>query len=90
MVAQRCSRFAEQRILAAVGVILARQAVHRGGAQRRGAIAVDIADRHEDLERLVLHGFAGEREQRFEHVVGLFPGGGQLGQLAVVLALRDG
>ena len=55
--------------------------------ERRGAIAVDIADRHEDLERLVLHGFAGEGEERFEHVVGLFPAGGQLGEFAVVLAL---
>ena len=82
------ARFAEQRILAAVGVILARQAVDGGGAERRGAIAVDIADRHEDLERLVLHGFAGEGEEGFQHVVGLFPAGGQFGELAVVLALR--
>ena len=75
-------------ILAAVGVILARQPVHRGGAERRGAIAVDIADRHEDLQRLVLHRLAGEGEEGFQHVVRLFPGGGQLGELAVVLALR--
>ena len=69
-------------------MILARQAVDRGRAERGGAVAVDIADRHEDLQRLVLHRLAGEREEGFQHVVRLFPTGGQFGQLAVVLALR--
>ena len=47
-------RFGKQRILRAHVVVLARQAVHRGGFERLGAVALDVAQRHEDFQRLVL------------------------------------
>jgi len=50
--------------------------------------AVNVGQRHEDLERLVFHCLAAQREQRLQQVVRFFPRGGQPCQLAVVPGLR--
>jgi hypothetical protein len=69
-------------------VVVARQPVDRGGFERLRAVAVQVADGHEDLERLILHGLAAEREERLQDIVRFFPGGGQTREFAVVFALR--
>ena len=74
-------------ILAAVLAVDAGQPVHGGGFQGSGAAAIEIAHRHEDFERLVFHGLAAEREERFEDVIRLFPGGREARQLTIVFSL---
>ena len=71
--------FGEDRILRAESAVIARQAVRGRGIQRRLAVAIQVAQRHENLQRLVLHCLAAEPEQRLQHVVGLFPAGRRLG-----------
>jgi hypothetical protein len=51
--------------LRAHGAIVARQAVHGGGFERVRAVAIDVAERHKNLERLVFHQLAGKAEQGF-------------------------
>ena len=74
----------------AVYVVVVRQPVNGCGLKRFGPKTVQVADGHENLERLVLNGLAAQGEQRFEHVVGVLPAGGGLGQLAVVLSVWVG
>ena len=68
-------------------MVITRQAVHGGGLQGLRAVAIQVADGHENLQRFVLHGLPGQGEKRLDDVVGLLPGGGETGQFAVVLAL---
>ena len=81
--------FGKQRILRVQRLVLARQPVDRGGFKRPCPVALHIAQRHEDFQRLIFHGLAAQAEQRFEHVVGILPGRGGVAELGVVLALPD-
>src|SRR5579864_1953198 len=47
----------KELVLGTVYVILLREPLHRGRLERFGAQTIEIAHRHEDLERLVLDGF---------------------------------
>ncbi len=47
-------RLGEQRILRAHRPIVGHQTVHRGRLQRLGAIALQVGQRHEDFQRLVV------------------------------------
>ena len=68
--------FGEDRVLGTVGTEAPGQAVDRGRFERFGAIPVDIAEGHEDLQRLILDGLAREPEQGLQHVIRLLPIGG--------------
>ncbi len=83
----QAARLAEDRILAAVIAVVPRQAVHGSRLQGGHAIPIQIADRHEDFQRLVLHGFPAKREERLQDVIRLLPGGGQAGEFAIVFPL---
>ena len=50
------ARLAEDGVLCAEFVVVPRQAVHGGGQQGLRAVAIQVADGHENLQRLVLHG----------------------------------
>ena len=80
-------RFVEDGILRAEIAVVPHQAIHGGGLQRLRAVAIQVAEGHENLQRLVVHGLAAKREESLDEVVGLFPGGRQAGQLAVVFGL---
>ena len=69
-------------------MVVVRQPVNGCGLKRFGPKTVQVADGHENLERLVLDGLSSEGEEGLEHVVGLLPCRGQLSELAVVLAVR--
>src|SRR5580698_8399540 len=64
------------------------EAVDGIGVERGDAVALDIAERHEDFQRLILDGFAGQAEEGFENIVGILPASGGFAELRVVLALR--
>ena len=61
------------------GILSAEQAVFPGHAvggfrvERGLAMAIKIAQSHEDFQRLVFHRFAAQAKQRFENVVGILP-----------------
>ena len=79
--------FGEQRILRGKRPIVARQLVHGGRIQGLGAPPVDVGQRHENLQRLIFSGLAAQAEERFEHVVGVFPLSGGAGEFGVIFAL---
>ena len=56
--------------------------------QRLGAVALHVAQRHEDFQRLIFDGLARQPEQRFEHVVGILPVRRGMRELGVVFARR--
>jgi hypothetical protein len=60
-------------------MIFAGEVVDGRGVEGGGAIALHIAERHENFQRLVLDGLAGKAEKGFEDVVGLLPTAGGLG-----------
>ncbi len=65
---------------------LARQAVRGLRIQRCLAVAIHVAQRHENLQRLVFRRLAAQPEQRLDDVVGVLPAGRVLAELGVVLA----
>ena len=80
--------FREHRVLRGEELIVFQQPVHHGRGEGLQATAVHVAEHHVHLERIVLYGLARQREQGFQHVVGLFPTRRRLGEFAVVLAMR--
>src|SRR5579885_3862872 len=78
----------KQNVLSAVGAISSDQA--RGQLWRHGlgAIAIDVVQRQEDLQRLIFNRLPAEGEQRFNEIIIVAPGGGRTGEASVVLAMR--
>ena len=86
LVAQR-GNVVEDRILRAVNVPAAHQTLHGFGLQRLRPVAVDIRQRHENRQRLIVDGLAQKAEHGLHHVVPVLPVQRGPGQLRVVLVL---
>ncbi len=66
-------RFSEERILRAEGTKLARQPIRGVRIERCLAVAIHVAQRHENLQRLVLRRLAAKPEQGLDNVVRILP-----------------
>ncbi len=58
------------------------------GFERLGAIALDVGQSHENLQRLIFHHLPRQPEHRFHYFFGILPAGRRLGQTLIVFGLH--